>query len=133
VSGSTTRGLALSTREDAVLQLLAAGLTVGQVANRLVLSVKTVSTYRERILEKMGLTTTAELVQRVIVARAIKWIEATFGPLTAAHQEQLLYLFQELPPQHEHEQRTSDQAEAATSEPRGGIGKLSELPVWRHR
>jgi DNA-binding NarL/FixJ family response regulator len=54
---------ALSDREDQVLRLLAAGQTVTQIAEELSLSVKTISTYRTRILEKLGLTTTAELVR----------------------------------------------------------------------
>jgi len=54
---------ALSDREDQVLRRLAAGKTVTEIAQELSLSVKTVSTYRTRILRKMGLKTTAELVR----------------------------------------------------------------------
>jgi two-component system invasion response regulator UvrY len=54
---------ALSDREFAVFRMLAAGRTVGQIAEELHLSVKTVSTYRTRLLEKMGLTSNAELMQ----------------------------------------------------------------------
>jgi DNA-binding NarL/FixJ family response regulator len=54
---------ALSDREDQVLRLLAAGKTVSQIAEELALSVKTVSTYRGRILAKLGLETTAALVR----------------------------------------------------------------------
>jgi two-component system invasion response regulator UvrY len=53
---------ALSDREYQVLRMIASGLTVSQVAARLSLSVKTVSTYRARVLEKMGMKTTAELM-----------------------------------------------------------------------
>jgi DNA-binding NarL/FixJ family response regulator len=51
----------LSDREYEVLCLIASGRTVGEVAVELSLSVKTVSTYRARILEKMGMNTNAEL------------------------------------------------------------------------
>ena len=53
---------ALSDREYQVLRMIASGITVSQVATRLSLSVKTVSTYRARVLEKMGMKTTAELM-----------------------------------------------------------------------
>ena len=53
---------ALSDREYQVLRMLASGLTVSQVAARLSLSVKTISTYRARVLEKMNMKTTAELM-----------------------------------------------------------------------
>ena len=53
----------LSDREFAVFRMLAAGRTVGQIAEELSLSVKTVSTYRTRLLEKMGLASNAELMQ----------------------------------------------------------------------
>ena len=52
----------LSDREYQVLRMIASGLTVSQVAARLMLSVKTVSTYRARVLEKMNMSTTAELM-----------------------------------------------------------------------
>jgi len=51
----------LSDREFAVLRMIASGKTVSQVADELSLSVKTVSTYRTRILEKMGMKSSAEL------------------------------------------------------------------------
>ena len=52
----------LSDRELEVLLMIASGLTVSQIAEKLFLSVTTVSTYRTRILEKMNMTTTAELM-----------------------------------------------------------------------
>jgi two-component system invasion response regulator UvrY len=52
----------LSDREFEVLRKLASGKTVGQIAEDLRLSVPTVSTYRARILEKLNLSTTAELM-----------------------------------------------------------------------
>jgi two-component system, NarL family, invasion response regulator UvrY len=61
----------LSDREYQVLRLIGAGRTVSQIAEELSLSVKTVSTYRARILEKMNLHTTAELMHYVITHRLI--------------------------------------------------------------
>jgi DNA-binding NarL/FixJ family response regulator len=51
----------LSDREYEVLRLIGSGKTVGEIAGELSLSVKTVSTYRARILEKTGRKTNAEL------------------------------------------------------------------------
>jgi two-component system invasion response regulator UvrY len=56
----------LSVRELEVLSLLAKGRTVSQVARRLKLSVKTVSTYRTRLLEKLRLGTTADLIRYAV-------------------------------------------------------------------
>jgi DNA-binding NarL/FixJ family response regulator len=53
----------LSDREFEVLRGLGAGLSVKDIAARLNLSSKTVSTYRSRILEKMQLRTNADLVR----------------------------------------------------------------------
>jgi DNA-binding NarL/FixJ family response regulator len=53
----------LSQREFEVLRLLASGKTVSEIAEMLSLSDKTISTYRGRILEKLQLKTTAELVR----------------------------------------------------------------------
>ena len=49
-------------REYEVLMLLGAGRTVSEVAKALTLSVKTVSTYRARLMKKMGMRTNAQLV-----------------------------------------------------------------------
>ncbi|MEN3334599.1 MAG: two-component system, NarL family, invasion response regulator UvrY [Blastocatellia bacterium] len=57
---------ALSDREYQVLCMLASGKTVGQIAEALSLSVKTVSTYRVRLLEKMQMKTNAELIHYAI-------------------------------------------------------------------
>jgi DNA-binding NarL/FixJ family response regulator len=51
----------LSEREFQVFRLLASGRAVSKVAEELHLSVKTVSTYRSRVLEKMSLRTNADL------------------------------------------------------------------------
>ena len=56
----------LSDREYEILCLIASGRTPTQIAKQLSLSVKTVSTYRARILEKMRLTTNAELTHYAI-------------------------------------------------------------------
>jgi len=53
----------LSDRELEVLILIGKGLTVSQIAERLCVSVKTVSTYRSRVLEKMGLENNAQLMR----------------------------------------------------------------------
>lgn len=53
----------LSDREFQVLRSIAGGKSVKQIAEELTLSVKTVSTYRARILEKTGMRTTAELIR----------------------------------------------------------------------
>ena len=51
----------LSDREFEVMCLIASGKTVTEIADEMVLSVKTISTYRSRILEKMRMKTNAEL------------------------------------------------------------------------
>jgi two-component system, NarL family, invasion response regulator UvrY len=53
----------LSDREFEVLRMIASGKTVSLIAEELHLSVATVSTYRGRLLEKMGLTNTTELIR----------------------------------------------------------------------
>jgi two-component system invasion response regulator UvrY len=53
----------LSHREFEVLRMIALGKTTSQIAEELHLSVSTVSTYRARILEKMEMTNTSELIQ----------------------------------------------------------------------
>ncbi len=52
----------LSDREFLILRLIANGKSVSNIAQELSLSVKTVSTYRTRLLEKMGLSNNAQLV-----------------------------------------------------------------------
>ncbi|MDB6149786.1 MAG: Response regulator, LuxR family [Chthoniobacter sp.] len=53
---------ALSNREYQVMCLLASGQTVKEAANDLCLSVKTISTYRSRILQKMNLKNNSQLM-----------------------------------------------------------------------
>ncbi|MDQ3742813.1 MAG: response regulator transcription factor [Acidobacteriota bacterium] len=56
----------LSGREFEIMCLIASGKTVGEIADLLSRSVKTISTYRARILEKMGMRTNAEITYYVI-------------------------------------------------------------------
>lgn len=56
----------LSDREMQVLQLMASGKTVSQIAEKISLSVNTISTYRSRILEKLSLHNNAELTRYAI-------------------------------------------------------------------
>lgn len=56
----------LSDRELQVLMMIGAGETVSEIAKHLNVSVKTVSTYRARILEKMGMENNAQLMRYVI-------------------------------------------------------------------
>jgi DNA-binding NarL/FixJ family response regulator len=56
----------LSDREYQVLRMIAAGKTVKYIARELSLSIKTVSTYRTRIMEKMKMKTNAEVMHYVI-------------------------------------------------------------------
>lgn len=62
----------LSDREFQVMCLIASGKTVGEIADVLALSDKTISTYRARILEKMGMKTNAELTYYAIQNRLVK-------------------------------------------------------------
>jgi two-component system, NarL family, invasion response regulator UvrY len=55
----------LSDRELHVLKLIAAGISLTEISQKLALSSKTVSTYRARILEKMRMQNNAQLVRYV--------------------------------------------------------------------
>lgn len=57
---------ALSDREHEVLCLIASGHTLSQIARKLSVSVKTVSTYRARVMEKMGMENNAQLTHYAI-------------------------------------------------------------------
>jgi two-component system invasion response regulator UvrY len=61
----------LSDREFQVLRMIASGKTVKQIADEIGLSVKTVSTYRARVLEKTGLSTTAEMIRYAFQAQLV--------------------------------------------------------------
>ena len=56
----------LTAREREVLQLLAEGNSTAQIADRLCLSVKTVETYRQHIMEKLNIRSVAELTKYAI-------------------------------------------------------------------
>jgi DNA-binding NarL/FixJ family response regulator len=56
----------LSEREFQVLRMIAQGKTISQIAEDMGLSVKTVSTYRTRLLQKMKMKTNAELVRYAV-------------------------------------------------------------------
>ena len=56
----------LSDREYQVLRFLGSGQTVSDVARALGLSVKTISTYRTRVLDKLGMKSNAELMRYAI-------------------------------------------------------------------
>jgi len=61
----------LSDREFEVMRLIASGKTVGGIAVLLSLSDNTISTYRARILEKMGMRTNAELTHYAIQNKVV--------------------------------------------------------------
>ena len=56
----------LSDREDQVMCMIASGKTLKEIAEKLSLSIKTISTYRSRILEKMNMKSNAELTHHAI-------------------------------------------------------------------
>lgn len=56
----------LSDREFQVMRLIASGKTLSEIASLLSLSDKTISTYRARLMEKMGMRTNAELTHYAI-------------------------------------------------------------------
>lgn len=66
VSGAPAPGEALAPRERQVLQLVAEGNTSKEIAVRLGLSVKTVDSYRARVMEKLDVHETAGLVRYAI-------------------------------------------------------------------
>lgn len=62
----------LSGREMEVMRLLASGKTVTEIGQHLAISVKTVSTYRRRILEKMAMQSTAEIVRYAVENKLVE-------------------------------------------------------------
>ena len=65
----------LSDREFQVMRLIASGKTVREIAEENFLSVKTVRTYRQRILEKMGMKRNAELTRYAMENRLMERVE----------------------------------------------------------
>jgi len=61
----------LSDREYEVMCLLASGKTLKQIAENLTLSLSSVNTYRSRILHKMNMTSSAELMHYAINNRLV--------------------------------------------------------------
>lgn len=72
VGGAEFPHQALSTREYEVFLLIASGRAISEIAADLCLSVKTVSTYRSRILEKMALGSNAELMRYALKHGLVK-------------------------------------------------------------
>lgn len=70
-SGETPTYKILSDREFEVLRRIAAGETLTQISQNLSLSVKTISTYRTRILNKLNLTNNSELIRYAIQHRLV--------------------------------------------------------------
>jgi DNA-binding NarL/FixJ family response regulator len=62
----------LSDREFQVLRLIASGKMVTDIAREMSLSVKTISTYRSRVLQKMGMKNNAELMHYAIEHRLVE-------------------------------------------------------------
>ncbi|MDD3677636.1 MAG: response regulator transcription factor [Dehalococcoidales bacterium] len=56
----------LSDREDQVMRYIASGKTAAEIAADLNLSVKTINTYRNRILKKMQIKNSAELIRYAV-------------------------------------------------------------------
>lgn len=61
----------LSMREFEVMRLLASGKSVSQIADEIFLSVKTISTYRSRIIQKTKLKNNAEITRYCIINKLV--------------------------------------------------------------
>ncbi|MBI1931040.1 MAG: response regulator transcription factor [Ignavibacteriales bacterium] len=61
----------LSNREFEVMRLIASGKTVSEIADEICLSIKTISTYRSRILSKMNFKNNAEITKYCIMNELI--------------------------------------------------------------
>lgn len=72
VSGETSPDQKLSDREFQILCLIASGKTLKEIGESLCISGKTVSTYRARILEKMGMKTNAEMITYALKHKLIE-------------------------------------------------------------
>ena len=70
-AGDSPPHTALSDREFEVFRQLVGGRSITDIAERLHVSVKTVSTHKARILEKMAMTSTAELVRYAVEHRLL--------------------------------------------------------------
>ncbi|HET7731028.1 MAG TPA: response regulator transcription factor [Usitatibacter sp.] len=63
---------ALSDREFQIFRMIGEGKSISDIAERLNLSVKTVSTHKANILQKMNMTTQAELIRYAITHRLVE-------------------------------------------------------------
>jgi DNA-binding NarL/FixJ family response regulator len=61
----------LSDREHEVMRMIASGVSLTEIADRLFVSVKTVSTYRTRIMDKMNMKSNAELTRYAMTSHLI--------------------------------------------------------------
>jgi DNA-binding NarL/FixJ family response regulator len=64
----------LTDRELEVFRLLGAGLSTREIALQMKLGIKTIGTYRDRVKQKLGIRTAAELIRR-----AVLWTEQEFS------------------------------------------------------
>jgi DNA-binding NarL/FixJ family response regulator len=64
--GDKPRHELLSDRELEVMLMIAAGISLTEIGNRLHVSAKTVSTYRSRVMEKMAMRSNAELTRYAV-------------------------------------------------------------------
>ena len=62
----------LSDREFEIMRMISQGKAIKKIAEELCLSEKTVSTYRARLLEKMNMTTNAEIISYVLKNKLIE-------------------------------------------------------------
>ena len=62
----------LTQRERQILQLLARGLTLNEVADKLMISNKTVSTHKTRLMKKAGINNNAELIRYAMKHRMVE-------------------------------------------------------------
>jgi DNA-binding NarL/FixJ family response regulator len=69
----------LTDRELQVFRLIGAGLSTREIAEQMKLGIKTIGTYRDRIKQKLGLKSAAELIRR-----AVLWTEREFFDSTGA-------------------------------------------------
>jgi len=63
----------LTDRELEVFRLIGTGLSTREIAEQMKLGVKTIGTYRDRVKQKLGIKTSADLIRR-----AVLWIEQEF-------------------------------------------------------
>jgi DNA-binding NarL/FixJ family response regulator len=66
------RHAALSEREREILRLIGVGKSVSEIADQMALSVKTVSTYRRRVLDKMGMENNAQLTHYAVKHKLVE-------------------------------------------------------------